>query len=34
MPDQIPIDYGTLHVPFRTNHGTVAHFDLPTRTPR
>ena len=34
IPDRIPIDYGTLHVPFRTNQGNVAHFDLPTRTLR
>ena len=32
IPDRIPIDYGMLHVPFRTNQGNVAHFDLPTRT--
>ena len=34
IPDRIPLDYGMLHVPFRTNQGNVAHFDLPTRTLR
>ena len=34
VPDRLPIEYGTLHVPFRTNQGDVANFDLPTRTIR
>jgi len=34
IPDRIPLDYGMLHVPFRTNQGSIAHFDLPTRTTR
>jgi hypothetical protein len=34
IPDRISVDFGTLRVPFRTNQGNVAHFDLPTRTLR
>lgn len=34
IPDCLPIEHGMLHVPFRTNTGDVAHFDLPTRTLR
>jgi hypothetical protein len=34
VPDRIPIEHGTLHVPFRTNQGALAHFELPTRTLR
>lgn len=34
VPDRLPIEYGALRVPFRTNKGDVAHFDLPTRTVR
>jgi hypothetical protein len=34
VPDRLPIEYGALRVPFRTNQGDVAHFDLPTRTLR
>ena len=34
IPDRLPIEYGMLRVPFRTNKGDVAHFDLPTRTHR
>jgi hypothetical protein len=34
IPDRIPIEYGALRVPFRTNVGIVAHFILPTRTLR
>jgi hypothetical protein len=34
VPDRIPIDYGMLHVPFRTNQGSIAHFELPARTLR
>lgn len=33
-PDRLPIEYGSVHVPFRTNDGLVAHFTLPTRTLR
>ena len=34
IPDRIPVEFATLHVPFRTNRGDIAHFDLPTRTLR
>jgi hypothetical protein len=34
IPDRIPIEYGAVRVPFRTNDGLVAHFSLPTRTLR
>lgn len=34
IPDRIPIEYGAVRVPFLTNAGLVAHFDLPTRTIR
>ena len=34
VPDRIPIEYGELRVPFRTNQDDVAYFDLPTRTLR
>jgi hypothetical protein len=34
VPDRIPVEFGVLHVPFRTNTGMVAHFDLPARTRR
>lgn len=34
IPDRLPIEHGMLLVPFRTNKGDVAHFDLPTRTHR
>lgn len=34
IPDCLPVKFGTLHVPFRTNRGDVAHFELPTRTHR
>ena len=34
IPDRLPIEYGDVRVPFRTNAGLVAHFDLPTRTLR
>lgn len=29
-----PDVFGTFHVPFRTNTGTPAHFELPMRTVR
>ncbi len=34
IPDRLPIEYGSVRVPFRTNDGLVAHFTLPTRTLR
>lgn len=34
IPDCLPVEYGTVSVPFRTNQGAIAHFDLPTRTLR
>jgi hypothetical protein len=34
IPDRLPIEHDMLRVPFRTNKGDVAHFDLPTRTLR
>lgn len=34
VPDRLPIEFGKLRVPFRTNAGTFAHFDLPERTLR
>ena len=32
VPDQIPAEYGWYRVPFRTNHGDIANFELPART--
>lgn len=34
VPDRIPIEHGTIRVPFRTSQGDIAYFDLPTRTIR
>ena len=34
VPDQIVVDYGVLRVPFRTNAGSLAHFELPESTLR
>ena len=34
IPDRVPIEFGTIRVPFRTNQGNVAHFEMPTRTHR
>lgn len=34
VPDRIEIEFGTLHIPFRTNEDTFAHFDLRERTLR
>lgn len=34
IPDRLPIEYGSVRVPFRTNDGLVAHFSLPMRTLR
>lgn len=34
VPDRLPIEYGELRVPFRTNKGDLAYFELPTRTLR
>jgi len=34
IPDRLPIEYGDVRVPFRTNDGLVAHFTLPTSTLR
>jgi hypothetical protein len=31
VPDRLPIEYGELRMPFRTNQGDIAHFNLPTR---
>lgn len=34
VPDRMPVEYGTLKVPFLTNSGQIASFDLPERTLR
>lgn len=34
VPDRIAVEYGSLRVPFRTNAGEIANFDLPARTLR
>lgn len=34
VPDRIAIEFGSIHVPFLTNQGSIAHFDLPLRTYR
>ena len=34
ISDRLPIEYGTVPIPFRTNAGLVAHFSLPIRTLR
>jgi hypothetical protein len=34
VPDQIPVSYGTLRVPFRVDTGSIDYFELPTRTLR
>lgn len=34
VPDRIAVEFGAIHVPFLTNQGVIAHFDLPTRTHR
>ena len=34
IPDRLPIEHGRVRVPFRTNQGDVAHFDLPAGTLR
>ena len=34
VSDRIAIEFGAIHVPFLTNQGDIAHFDLPTRTHR
>lgn len=34
VPDRVPIEYGRVSLPFRTNSDDTAHFDLPVRTLR
>lgn len=34
VPDRIPAEYGWYRMPFRTNHGDIANFELPTKTHR
>lgn len=34
VPDRVPIEYGKVRIPFRTNSDDVAYFDLPVRTLR
>lgn len=34
VPDRVPVEFGNLNVPFRTNTGGIAYFELPARTLR
>lgn len=34
VPDRIPVEFGRLKVPFRTNADSINHFELPERTLR